>query len=85
MSSTPAFLQREYFSDLCARILGDRKPGEHLFTGLGGEQSQFVRLNAARVRQIGTVEDATLELPLVLEGPDGKLRTAPVCVVFVDT
>ena len=71
-----AALEKSYFEGLNRRILASRRAGEHFFVNLSGEQSQFVRLNSARVRQIGTVEDAELEIALVLEGAPGELRTA---------
>jgi predicted Zn-dependent protease len=74
--SAVAILERAYFESLRDKAFASRRSGEHLFLNLSAEQSQFVRLNAARVRQIGTVEDADLEVTLVLESPDGALRTA---------
>jgi predicted Zn-dependent protease len=69
-------LDREYFESLVAKVLGRRRAGEHFFINLSAEQSQFVRLNGAKIRQIGTVEDADLHITLVLESPDKALRTA---------
>jgi predicted Zn-dependent protease len=73
---TGALLERTYFEDLKTRTFAALKPGEHLFINLSAEQSQFVRINAARVRQIGTVEDAICELSLVLESGTGVLQKA---------
>jgi predicted Zn-dependent protease len=76
-SKSPSpLLERSYFESLRDKALGTRRPGEHFYLNLCAEQSQFIRLNAARVRQIGTIEDADLGLTLVLEGSDGALRTA---------
>lgn len=67
---------REYFESLRDRTLKSLKPGEHLFISFAAEQSQFVRVNAAKVRQIGTVEEMSLELTLLLESSDGAIRKA---------
>lgn len=58
---------QSYFEKLSDSLLKFRKPKEHLFIGLTGEHSQFVRFNASKVRQIGTVQDATMEITLVRE------------------
>jgi predicted Zn-dependent protease len=71
-----ARLDREYFESLVDRALQGRKAGEHLLFNYSAEESQFVRLNAARVRQLGTVEDAEFSVTLVIEGPGKELRTA---------
>lgn len=75
-SSNFAAIERQYFEELSGHMLKDRRPGEHLFLALQGEESQFVRLSRARVRQIGTVMDATLSVTLVVEHPQGVLRRA---------
>lgn len=69
-------LERSYFESLRDKAFGTRRAGEHFYLNLSAEQSQFIRLNAARVRQIGTIEDADLGITLVLEGAGGALRTA---------
>jgi predicted Zn-dependent protease len=75
-AAASALLERGYFEQLRDKAFATRRPSEHWFMSLGAESSQFVRLNAALVRQIGTVEDADLGLTLVIEGKDGSLRTA---------
>lgn len=74
--ATSPLLERSYFESLRDKAFSTRQAGEHFYLNLSAEQSQFIRLNAARVRQIGTIEDADLGLTLVLEDSDGALRTA---------
>lgn len=71
-----AAIEKNYFQELSGRILNDRRPGEHLFLSLTGEESQFLRLNAAKIRQIGIVSDAWITITLVLESGPGQLRRA---------
>lgn len=63
-------IRREYFQELADRAFRGRASGEHLSVAFSGEDSQFIRLNAGRVRQIGTVSDAFLEITLLLESED---------------
>lgn len=74
-------IQRADFENIIQRIFKTRKPGEHFFLGLSAEDSQFIRINGARVRQTGTVEDASLEISLVLERADGLRRASRSCSV----
>lgn len=73
---TAPILERSYFESLKTKVLAARRKGEHYFVNLTAEQSQFIRLNGACVRQLGTVEDAELHITLVIEGPGKELRTA---------
>jgi predicted Zn-dependent protease len=74
-------IQRTDFESLSQRIFKTRKSGEHFFLGLIAEDTQFIRLNGAKVRQTGTVEDASLDITLVLERPDGLRRASRTCSV----
>ena len=47
---------------------------EHLTIQLQAETSQFIRINAARVRQSGVVEDVSLEFALVIGDTPGLLK-----------
>ena len=69
-------ITREYFESLRRKVLEWRKPGEHFFGSVAGEKSLFVRINASKIRQTGLVEDAVLDLKLVIESPSGELRQA---------
>lgn len=53
------------FEQLADRLLENLQAGEHLSIELASEQSQFIRFNAARVRQSGTVADGSLRLSLI--------------------
>lgn len=56
---------REAFFALSERLSAELRGGESLFCELSGEQSDFVRLNRARIRQAGRVARATLSLTLI--------------------
>ncbi len=53
------------FDALCDRLLGAVQGQEHLSIQLSGEQSQFIRLNNAKVRQSGLVTDGRIQLKLI--------------------
>ncbi len=53
------------FQQLCNNILKNLQTGEYLSIELSSEQTQFVRFNGAKVRQIGTVKDGTIKLTLI--------------------
>lgn len=53
------------FHQLCSLLLGDLSSDEHLSIELESEQSQFIRFNAAKVRQTGTVADGTIKLRFI--------------------
>jgi predicted Zn-dependent protease len=69
-------ITRDYFQSLVTKLLSGKKSAEHYFFSLSGEESQFVRINASQVRQIGTVSDSQLRVTLLLESADGELRDA---------
>ncbi len=70
---------RGHFEKLCDGLFKGLAKGEHLSADLVGEDSQFMRLNAAKVRQIGTVADASMKLSYVLES-DGARRCCETTV-----
>lgn len=53
------------FDHLCDRLLAEVQANEQLTLELGGEQSQFIRFNRAKVRQTGMVTDGTIKLELI--------------------
>ncbi len=55
------------FNQLADLLLDNLQAEEHLSLELAGEHSHFMRLNAAKVRQSGTVTDATLKLRLIAQ------------------
>jgi predicted Zn-dependent protease len=69
-----ACLDPDYFGKLSQYAFGLLQPKEFLFLTLAAEESQFVRLNQAKVRQIGTVQDSILELSLVYQSAPGRLH-----------
>ncbi len=72
---TRPFLEQDYFQALAKKAFEMLDLGEHLFLSLEAECSQFIRVNGAKVRQIGTVEDATLSFTLVAEDGGGARRS----------
>jgi predicted Zn-dependent protease len=69
-------ITKDYFQSLVTKTLNAKKPGEHYYFSLSGEDSQFVRINASKVRQLGTVSDSQLRVTLLLESSNGELRDA---------
>ncbi len=65
------------FEQLCTLLLDSLTPGEHLSIDLAGEQSHFMRLNRAKVRQSGTVADGEVSLRLT-----HRQRTAIISLPF---
>jgi len=57
----------ENFVALTNTLLNHLRTGEDLTLSLSAESSQFTRFNQAKVRQTGTVNDATLTLTLMWE------------------
>ena len=68
-------LDRAYFEDLSSRLFSKLGPQEMLLTELVAERSQFVRVNGAKVRQAGLVDDGILDLTLIHKSQAG-LRKA---------
>ena len=65
-------ISKAYFENL--RNFAFNGLTEHLTIQFQGETSQFVRINSARVRQAGIVEDASIEFSLVAGSTPGQLR-----------
>lgn len=65
------------FEQLCGRLIDALSAEEYLTIDLAGEQSHFMRLNRARVRQSGTVTDAEVTLRL-----SHQHRTATLSLPF---
>lgn len=53
------------FNQLSDLLIEHLQANEHLSIELEGEQSHFIRFNAAKVRQSGTVTDGSLKLSLI--------------------
>jgi len=56
------------FKKISRAILNELRQGEHLGLSFGGENSTFLRVNAARIRQIGNVDEADLGFKFILDG-----------------
>ncbi len=56
------------FQQLNKAIMDSLQEGEYLSLGYGGENSNFTRINAAKVRQIGNVDEADLTFNFILNG-----------------
>jgi predicted Zn-dependent protease len=65
----------ERFDDLAAGLFRGLADGERAFCNLGGETTDFVRLNGNRIRQAGGVRRLTLALDLI----DGGRQAQGVC------
>ncbi|MGE0614578.1 MAG: metallopeptidase TldD-related protein [Bacteriovoracia bacterium] len=61
-------ITREYFQKICETLFSERPAREHLTMELTAEASQFCRINAAKIRQLGTVADALYAVQLTQEG-----------------
>ncbi len=64
MSATP----QQSFEAMVEALRAALQPGEHFTLGYSAEHSQFVRFNHAKVRQAGTVVQASAQLRLVRDG-----------------
>ncbi len=53
------------FNLLCEIVFAELNEGEHLTVNFGGENSQFIRVNNAKVRQTGLVDDTEISLELI--------------------
>ena len=53
------------FNELCTDLFAELKNDELLTLSFCGENSQFIRLNNASIRQTGLVDDATLGLKFI--------------------
>ncbi|MDJ0806381.1 MAG: metallopeptidase TldD-related protein [Gammaproteobacteria bacterium] len=55
------------FEQLSSALFAELHDNEALSLSVSGEDSQFIRINGGLIRQIGTVEDRTLELKLICD------------------
>ncbi len=63
------------FKHINDTIMAELREGEHLGLSFGGENSTFTRINAAKVRQSGNVDEADLGFNLII---DGKRSTSSI-------
>lgn len=79
------FLTSSYFQSLQEKLCSSLKPREHLLVSLTAESSQFIRINGAggrgaKIRQIGSVQDAMLSLTLIHESAPAQLHKAELAL-----
>lgn len=67
---------KDYFKAIASAIFTELHEGEHLFLNLAGDDTQFIRLNDAKVRQSGLVENYFLDFTFVLGEKAGSLKKA---------
>jgi predicted Zn-dependent protease len=65
---------KNYFKSLTSAIFKELQRREHLFLNLAGDDSQFIRINEAKVRQSGVVENYFLDFTFVLGEVEGGLK-----------
>ena len=65
LETQPVSPLEQTFSRLAEALLADLKADEQLKLTLQAEQSQFVRFNAAKVRQTGCITDGSIALTLM--------------------
>ena len=56
---------KDYFFNISDKIISSLSADEHLTVSINGEDSEFIRINNAKVRQLGTVSDCSLSLELI--------------------
>ena len=56
---------KEYFFSISEKIMNSIASDEHLNLSINGENSEFIRINNAKVRQIGTVSDTEFSIELI--------------------
>lgn len=59
---------KKLFKQITQALLAELQEDEHLGLGFGGENSTFARVNAAKIRQIGNVDEADLGFNLIWNG-----------------
>ena len=65
----------EYFNKINNTLFENLKGNEILKTSVWGENSQFIRVNGAKVRQTGIVNDLTFNICLLYTSPSPRDRT----------
>ncbi len=56
------------FKQITQAMMAELNDGEHLGLNFGGESSTFARINAAKIRQIGNVDEADLGFNFIVDG-----------------
>jgi len=58
----------QLFKTINDEINATLRDGEHLSLSFGGENSTFMRINSARIRQVGNVDEADLSFNYIVDG-----------------
>lgn len=58
----------QLFKEIKDKLLAELKEDEHLSLSYGGENSTFMRINAAKIRQIGNVDESDLGFNYITNG-----------------
>lgn len=66
-----ALLNKDYFYNLCEKFFSLRKDKEHFSISYSAESSHFLRVNQAKVRQNGLIEDGELSIHYFYEISSG--------------
>lgn len=69
-------MQQSYFYELADVLCSKLSSGEYLTINLAGEDTHYLRLNNAHIRQTGTVDDFDLDLKLIVDDGQGNFRQA---------
>ena len=56
---------KKYFFNISEKVMNNLLDGEHLILSINGEDSEFIRINNAKIRQLGTVNDASLSMEFI--------------------
>ena len=64
----------QIFNKISDQIYSDLKNGEHLTLSLSGENSQFIRINNAKIRQTGLVNNTDISFDFIY---DNRIRDLP--------
>ena len=72
-----------YFNELADWLTGQLQPGEVFTCALGGEESDFIRMNKTLVRQATAVKQASVSLDLI-EGDKHAAGSANLTMVLAE-
>ena len=56
---------KKYFFNISDRVIDSLSEDEHITLSINGEDSEFIRINNAKIRQLGTVSDASVSMELI--------------------
>ena len=69
---------KKYFFDISDKVFNTLAADEHLTISINGEDSEFIRINNAKIRQIGSVKDASLGLQLIKNNRKPAMHGQPL-------